>query len=115
MERAFGSGVGWSAWWKPALETASLDLRPHDLRHTCTALLIAEGAHPKAVQAQLGHSSIQVTIDRYGHRFHLRLRSLLVVWMLCIGERRYQRLQALLLHERNNCSIYDGYLTLCRH
>lgn len=55
--------------WKPALETASLDLRPHDLRHTCAALLIAEGAHPKAVQAQLGHSSIQVTMDRYGHLF----------------------------------------------
>ncbi|MCP4968603.1 MAG: tyrosine-type recombinase/integrase [bacterium] len=55
--------------WKPALERASLDLRPHDLRHTCAALLIAEGAHPKAVQAQLGHSSIQVTMDRYGHLF----------------------------------------------
>lgn len=55
--------------WKPALEIARLDLRPHDLRHTCATLLIAEGAHPKAVQAQLGHSSIQVTMDRYGHLF----------------------------------------------
>ena len=56
--------------WRPALETAGLDyLRPHDLRHTCAALLIAENAHPKAVQAHLGHSSIQVTMDRYGHLF----------------------------------------------
>jgi len=31
--------------------------------------LIAENAHPKAVQAHLGHSSIQVTMDRYGHLF----------------------------------------------
>jgi len=39
------------------------------LRHTCAALLVAEGAHPKAVQVHLGHSSIQVTMDRYGHLF----------------------------------------------
>jgi integrase len=53
--------------WKPALQIARLDLRPHDLRHTCDTFLIAEGAHPKAVQAQLGHSSIEVIMDRYGH------------------------------------------------
>lgn len=56
--------------WRPALEAAGLDyIRPHDLRHTCAALLIAENAHPKAVQAHLGHSSISVTMDRYGHLF----------------------------------------------
>jgi integrase len=44
-------------------------VRFHDLRHTCAALLIAQGAHPKAIQAHLGHSSIQVTMDRYGHLF----------------------------------------------
>ena len=31
------------------------------------ALAIAEGAHPKAIQARMGHSSINVTLDRYGH------------------------------------------------
>ena len=31
--------------------------------------MIAQGAHPKAIQAQLGHSSIQVTLDLYGHLF----------------------------------------------
>jgi len=57
--------------WKPALVRAGLDdaLRPHALRHTCAAMLIAEGANPKAIQAQLGHSTIQVTFDRYGHLF----------------------------------------------
>ena len=42
-------------------------VRFHDLRHTCAALLIAEGAHPKAIQQRMGHSSITVTLDRYGH------------------------------------------------
>ncbi len=41
-------------------------LRFRDLRHTCAALLIANGEHPKAVQDRLGHSSITVTMDRYG-------------------------------------------------
>jgi integrase len=31
--------------------------------------LIAQGAHPKAIQHRLGHSSITVTLDRYGHLF----------------------------------------------
>ncbi|MGH9166343.1 MAG: tyrosine-type recombinase/integrase [Acidimicrobiia bacterium] len=57
--------------WKPALEEACLpeDVRIHDLRHTAASLLIAEGVHPRAVQAHLGHSSISVTMDRYGHLF----------------------------------------------
>ena len=56
--------------WQPALRDAGLtELRIHDLRHTAVALLIAQGAHPKAIQAHLGHSSIQVTLDRYGHLF----------------------------------------------
>jgi integrase len=57
--------------WRPAVRALGLpsDLRIHDLRHTCATLLIAQGAHPKAIQAQLGHSSIQVTLDLYGHLF----------------------------------------------
>ena len=42
-------------------------IRFHDLRHTYASLLIAQGAHPKYIQAQLGHASIQTTLDRYGH------------------------------------------------
>jgi integrase len=57
--------------WVPALRAAKLSerVRIHDLRHKCASLLIAQGEHPKAIQEQLGHSSIQVTIDRYGHLF----------------------------------------------
>ncbi len=56
---------------RPAISTAGLPegLRLHDLRHTCAALLIELGAHPKAIQERLGHSSITVTIDVYGHLF----------------------------------------------
>jgi integrase len=57
--------------FKPAVARADLPsaTRFHDLRHTCAALCIAVGAHPKAIQERLGHSSITVTLDRYGHLF----------------------------------------------
>jgi integrase len=45
------------------------NLRFHDLRHTCAALLISQGAHARAIKEHLGHSSISVTMDRYGHLF----------------------------------------------
>ena len=41
----------------------------HDLRHTAASILIAQGCHPKVVQEQLGHSSIVITMDRYGHLY----------------------------------------------
>jgi integrase len=56
--------------WLPALERAGLPaMRIHDLRHTCAALLISQGHSPKSIQAHLGHSSITVTMDTYGHLF----------------------------------------------
>jgi len=57
--------------FKPAVEAAGLPagLRFHDLRHTCAALLIANGRHMEEVKDYLGHSSIRVTSDRYGHLF----------------------------------------------
>lgn len=42
-------------------------IRWHDLRHTYVSLLIAAGVPIKYIQSQVGHSSIQVTMDRYGH------------------------------------------------
>jgi integrase len=57
-------------FWKPAKETVGLQgVRFHDLRHTAVALAIAQGAHVKAIQLRMGHSSAQVTLDRYGHLF----------------------------------------------
>jgi len=41
--------------------------RFHDLRHTFDSLLIQAGVSSAYVQKQMGHRSIQVTIDVYGH------------------------------------------------
>ncbi len=43
------------------------EIRFHDLRHTYAALQIAAGASPKYLQSQMGHSSIKITLDLYGH------------------------------------------------
>ncbi len=37
------------------------------MRHTSVALAVASGALPKAIQARMGHASITITLDRYGH------------------------------------------------
>ncbi len=56
--------------WLPTVEASvGQPLRFHDLRHTHAAILIAQGEHPKVIQLRLGHSSIQVTLDTYGHLF----------------------------------------------
>ena len=39
----------------------------HTLRHTAVTLAIAAGANPKAIQQRMGHSSIMVTMNTYGH------------------------------------------------
>lgn len=44
-------------------------LRLYDLRHTHASLLTHEGVHPKRISERLGHSSIKLTMDTYGHLF----------------------------------------------
>lgn len=52
----------------PALEAAGLPrVRLHDLRHTYATMLISQGESLKYVQEMLGHASISVTADVYGH------------------------------------------------
>jgi integrase len=54
--------------WLKAVERAGLPgLRIHDLRHTHAAMLISAGTSLTAIQRRLGHSSIAVTSDLYGH------------------------------------------------
>jgi integrase len=51
-----------------ALVKAKLrQIRIHDLRHTFASLLIQQGESLAYVRDQMGHSSIQVTVDVYGH------------------------------------------------
>jgi integrase len=53
---------------KKAWETAGLDpIGLHEARHTFASILIAAGVNAKALSTYLGHSSIQITLDRYGH------------------------------------------------
>ncbi len=45
-------------------------LRPiglHECRHTFASLMIAAGASAKAISSYLGHASVTITYDRYGH------------------------------------------------
>ncbi len=48
-------------------ELGVTEIRFHDLRHLSASLLIRIGTHVKVIQERLGHSSIQVTMDTYGH------------------------------------------------
>jgi integrase len=41
----------------------------HSFRHAAASLFIEQGFSPKRVQALMGHSSIQMTFDTYGHLF----------------------------------------------
>jgi len=59
--------------WPRCLTKAEMrQVRFHDLRHTYASELAAQGAPPKYVRDQLGHSSIQVTMDVYSHFFEKR-------------------------------------------
>jgi integrase len=42
-------------------------VRFHDLRHTFASLLLGQKESPTYVKEQMGHSSINVTVDIYGH------------------------------------------------
>jgi len=54
--------------FKKALEKAGLRaIRIHDLRHTYASLLIQGGESLAYVRDQLGHQSIKMTVDIYGH------------------------------------------------
>ena len=56
--------------WKPIVEKAKLPgTRFHDLRHFFASQLIANGETAAYVRDQMGHSSIKVTFDTYGHLF----------------------------------------------
>jgi integrase len=56
--------------WRPIATKAGLAAtRFHDLRHFFASQLIANGETAAFVRDQMGHSSIKVTFDTYGHLF----------------------------------------------
>jgi integrase len=52
-----------AAWLRARLEPIGL----HECRHTFASLMIAAGVNAKALSAYMGHSSVTITLDRYGH------------------------------------------------
>jgi integrase len=52
-----------AAWSRAGLAPIAL----HECRHTYAGFMIAAGVNAKALQQYMGHSSITVTLDRYGH------------------------------------------------
>jgi len=55
-------------FFRPVLAQSGIrKIRLHDLRHTFGSLLLQRGASLIYVKEQMGHSSIQVTADIYGH------------------------------------------------
>jgi integrase len=54
--------------FKRVLQKAGLrEIRFHDIRHTFASLLLTDGVSPVYVKEQMGHKSIQMTVDIYGH------------------------------------------------
>lgn len=51
------------AWSDAGLTRITL----HECRHTFASLMIAAGVNAKALQTFMGHASVAITMDRYGH------------------------------------------------
>lgn len=58
-------------WFKAAKVAIGLKgpFTPHDMRHTAASLAVQAGAHVKAVQRMLGHTSAAMTLDVYADLF----------------------------------------------
>jgi integrase len=62
-----GAFIRFKVWYRVLRRAGLRAVRLHDLRHTFATLLLEAGTPIAYVQGQLGHSSIQMTVDRYGH------------------------------------------------
>jgi integrase len=51
------------AWKREQLKGITL----HECRHTFASLMIAAGVNAKALSTYMGHATISITLDRYGH------------------------------------------------
>src|SRR5262249_47837214 len=57
-------------WWKPLLVASGLPaIRLHDLRGSVVSLLLNAGLTPWEVQSYIGHRSLVMTCNTYGHRY----------------------------------------------
>ena len=51
-------------WWAKA---GLAPINPHECRHTYASFMIAAGVNAKTLSTYMGHASITITMDRYGH------------------------------------------------
>lgn len=52
-----------AAWKVAGVESIGL----HEARHTFASVLIASGVNARAIMEFMGHATITMTFDRYGH------------------------------------------------
>jgi integrase len=62
-----GAFVRYKVWYRVLRRAGVRQVRVHDLRHTYASLLLEAGEPMLYVKEQLGHSTIQTTVDLYGH------------------------------------------------
>ena len=82
-----------TAWRKAGLER----ITPHEARHVCASILIASGLNAKAVSVLMGHSSIAITFDTYGHLFEgseAEAAELVAAYLEAQQERAAERVRA---------------------
>ena len=60
-------------------------VRFHDLRHSSETFLLAQGMTLKDVEQQLGHSSIVLTSNTYGHVLEQRTRQVAAAMDAVLG------------------------------
>jgi integrase len=53
--------------WKNAQPKAPEAITLHEARHTFASLMIAASVNAKALSTYMGHASVTITYDRYGH------------------------------------------------
>jgi len=80
--------------WKAAKLTR---ITPHECRHSYAATMIAAGVNPKALQTFMGHASITVTLDTYGHLFpgsEAEAAALVETYLAALHERAAEQARA---------------------
>ena len=106
-------------WWKPLLEKTAetaqkdaraagdplyrfpTDLRMYDMRHTANALMGLAGIALEVARERMGHSSIRLTADTYGHVYPSMQRDVAVrleVLFADIRKRAEEAAEIALLH-----------------
>jgi integrase len=64
---AVAQGLGEMTRPDPNAPERYAGMRWHDLRHTAVALMVSAGVEPLVISRVLGHGSISITYDVYGH------------------------------------------------